>query len=299
MAKFCDKCGRPLNEGEVCTCTQNEQQAVQQDSNQGGPTIQSSVLKKEQTQNDSGNGNQMQNNRNENQSQNTFSEGQASFQGGQSNANNGQAFSNNNVNEIVADLKTIFSKIVPIFKSPVEEIKKIAATGTTGFGWEMVTLNVLVTFVMAIIAMFTWKHNLGAYADYMDIPYVRIVLSVTIMVAVNYVVLAGLLYFASNTLFKSNIAFSQIISIIGSKAVIDGCFLVVGVMIMMISIGLGMVIVLLGNIYSILVMIVSYIEMTALDGSKKVYSLLITYVGLFIIYYLIYRSLLNDILSVF
>lgn len=265
MAKFCSQCGRQLNDGEECTCTQ--QQATQTNANQGEQTT-----------------------------QNTLNQGtaQSATPTAQSATPAAGGF---DANAVVADIKTIFSKILPIFKNPVGEIKNIAATSKTALGWEMIGINVVVTLIMMIIAMLVADSKLSNSYFSVEIPYVKLVISVTVLVAVIYAVMAGVLYLMDKNIFKSSTSFSKIVNIIGSKALIDACFIIIGILCTLLNSTLGTLVMVLGGLYSMFVMLISYTEATDVDGNKKVYSLLVTYICVLVVCYIAYSSLIQEMMT--
>lgn len=206
---------------------------------------------------------------------------------------------NKTVKKALEDAKSIFGKIIPLFKSPVKETKKMMAEGNMILGFEMIAVNVVVMIVMILLAMLKIKSGLGMFGDYIKIPYFEIVVAVIIMQAISYIAVAGFLLLGTKVAFKIEATFEQMIALTGAKAIMDICLFVVGIICTMLSAKLGMFILVVAEIYTLIVMLVSFVESIGLDSDKKCYSLLITFVGQFLSYYIVYSILAESVFSKF
>ena len=201
--------------------------------------------------------------------------------------------------QISATTKSIFARIVPLFQDPVGQTKEIADTNNKKTGLEMIISNIIVTMLIAIITMIYTRIKLGDYAAYIDIPYIRIVLVATLFAAITYALLTGLLYTCTKYLFHAETGLEKILSITGTKALIDICIFAVGIVLSILSIKLGAFVVLIGGIYSLLVMIFSFDRIIQIDTNQKIYSLFLTFLGFGLFYYLVYEAVIQKIVSVF
>lgn len=256
MAKFCNQCGRLLNEGEICNCQQKNSDEHSTSNQQ---------------------------NASESAFKSSYTTTQAQF--------------NRTVGQFADDTKNMFAKILPIIKNPVGETKNIVSSGSSILGMEMLFFNIAVTFVLLVVAMVAIRLKLGSYASWIQLPYVKIVISVTFLTAASYFAMAGLLLLASKVFFKAETFFAEIISITGTKALIDAFFLVISTLLALIFPKAGVLVFVVGSIFTTLIFLFSYAESVELDASKKVYSLLITYVGLALFYYLAYQAFFEDSIS--
>ena len=246
MGKFCSQCGRPLEEGEVCNC----QHQSQPQSEQQSQTEQQQM-------------------------------GQQSQTGQQSNA---QQQLNQAVGKAAEATKALAGKIVPILKNPVEELKGIAATGDSKLGIQMVLCNIIASFLLLIIGMIALRLKLGDMAEYMEIPYVKIVLVGTIVMAAYYFAMAGILFGFTKAFAKgSEVHFAQSITAVGGKALYDIAVFVLGALCMVISSGFGLYVIMAGMAFTYLLMVITYSESVALKGSFKVYVLAITYICMMVL----------------
>lgn len=245
MGKFCSQCGRPLEEGEVCNC----QQQAQPQSEQQSQTEQQQMGPQSQT-------------------------------GQQSNAQQ----LNQAVGKAAEATKALAGKIVPILKNPVEELKGIAATGDSKLGIQMVLCNIIASFLLLIIGMIALRLKLGDMAEYMEIPYMKIVLVGTIVLAAYYFAMAGILFGFTKAFAKgTEVNFAQSITAVGGKALYDIAVFVLGALCLVINGVFGFYVIMAGLAFTYLLMVVTYSESVALKGSFKVYVLAITYICMMVL----------------
>lgn len=273
MAKFCSQCGKPLAEGEVCSCMNQSQPDSQQSGEQSFSSQQSNGQ--------------------------SFSSQQSNGQQSNGQSFNSQQFTQT-VGKVTNGTKLFVGKIIPILKNPVEELKNIAMTNNMTMGLQMVISNVVLTLLVLIIAMAGVRSKLGDLAEYVSIPYVKIVLLGTITAAAVYFAMAGILLAITKLFVKdSDVTFAQMITIVGGKALYDMGVLVIGILFMLLNTGLGMFLIVAGSVFTYLVMVVTYCSLVRMQESKKVYVLAITYFCMMIVAYLIVRILLGSVVEEF
>lgn len=115
MAKFCSNCGRPLEEGEVCNCTEQPadvQPEAYQEPQQAAEQAQSEA-------------------------------------GAQQNA---QASGEQKTNKMVEELKEGFLALIPIVKKPATETKKLAAKNSIVPGIGFIAIKAIVALIIVLIA---------------------------------------------------------------------------------------------------------------------------------------------------
>lgn len=255
--RFCNQCGRQLQNGEVCLCQQQIVQNRQRTGHRPAP------------------GMGYQNGGGYSQPQKMPQPNNNYQQMAQQNGNYQQTYAQGN-NRLVCELKNIINEILPIIKNPVEEIKHIAYSQNTYAGNLMIAINLVVTLVVLIIGLLSLKSKMGVAADYVEIPYAKIVVSVVVMSAIMYYSIAGLIFYISKKFFNAPTVFSEINSIVGGKAILDAVILVISGVFFIISPLLGGILYGVGNVYTLLMFLYCYGETVLLGGSKKVYTILIT-----------------------
>lgn len=235
---------------------------------------------------------------------NCMNQSQSDSQQSNSQQSNSQAFNSQQFTQTVGKVtngtKLFVGKIIPILKNPVEELKNIAMTNDVTMGLQMVISNIILTLLVLIIAMAGIRSKLGDLAEYVSIPYVKIVLLGTITVAAVYFAMAGILLAITKIFVKdSDVTFAQMITIVGGKALYDMGVLVIGILFMLLNTGLGLFLIAAGSVFTYLIMVVTYCSIVWMQESKKVYVLAITYFCMMVVAYLIVRILLGSMVEEF
>jgi hypothetical protein len=151
---------------------------------------------------------------------------------------------------------------------------------------------------MMIISMIAVRVRLGDSAKYVSIPYVGVVIGVTLSAAATYFLWAAILFGVSKAFSKNQeITFASLLTIVGGKALYDIIIKVVGIILFLILPGVGFVVLVLGNTFASVLMLVTYCETIDLAGSKKVYAVSITYVCAAIVSGLIMLITLGSVFS--
>jgi hypothetical protein len=251
MAKFCSQCGRPLQEGEICTCQQ-------QNVSQAQPT-QGQVYQGQPYQGQPNQGQpypQFQNNM-----------GNVPFQGKTNGVNGNQ----------IADLvKNVGKEIGNLFKDPIGTTEKIAEKNDMTLPLAMVITNIVFIFLISIIAMIVVRVKLGDWAEWVSIPYVKIVLVVTILSAIFDFALAGVTVLSAKVFFKDDMSFAKALSLSGTKVLIDTVVILAALILTVLSPAVGVAVLSLGMFFTTLMFITSYQQVCKLSMTKKFYSLFVT-----------------------
>lgn len=276
MAKFCSQCGRPLEDGEICNCTQ--------ENNAGGDGMETNNTQTNSTETNSTETKNTQENRAQSDT------AAAAKEAAKNAADNGVKYA-----------KNVFAKIGPMFKNPIGEIKRMAAADKLEEPMTLVVLNIVIVFIVSIILMLSLHIRLGKilgdYAMWISIPYVKIVFSLTLIVAAIDFISAGLLLLSAKVFFREETSFAKILSVIGGSLLIQTVALVLGAVVMIVSSWLGSIVIYAGVILSALVQIMSYYEVSTLSMSKKLYSYVVYIVLNAICQSIIIFALLASLLS--
>jgi hypothetical protein len=266
MAKFCSQCGRPLQEGEICTCQQqnvNQAQPTQEQTNQG------QVFQGQPNQGQAYQGQPFQGQPNQGQPYPQFQNnmGNVPFQG-KPNGING--------NQIVDLIKNVGKEIVNLFKDPIGTTERIAEQNDKTMPLAMVITNIVFIFLISIIAMIVVRVKLGDWAEWVSIPYVKIVLVVTILSAIFDFALAGVTVLSAKVFFKDDMSFAKALSLAGTKVLIDTVVILAALILTILSPTVGVAVLSLGMFFTTLMFIMSYQQVCKLPAAKKFYSLFVT-----------------------
>lgn len=318
MGKFCSQCGKPLQEGEVCECQQQNTQNIVQSEN----VMQSTANIVEQTAGSYENGtNEAFQNPNANMQQDAFQNPnvnmqQNTFQNSNANGQQGPAW-NQNVNTqqgttwtqnenfqkgaemIKTEGMSVLNRTIRMFKKPIGEIKDMANSDNLMTGLSAVITNMVVILLLSIIAMITVHIKLGEFSSFIKIPYVQIVFMAVVLSAIYDFGLAGSMFLTVKAFFKENTSFAKMLSIVGGKVLLDSVFIAAGCILAILNGSLGLFIIALGMIFSSIVLIIGFYEVSALGSEQKVFAyfiaLIIFVIALSIIYYVIAQSAINDL----
>ena len=249
MAKFCIYCGKPLEEGEVCSC----QQAAAKD------TAAESASENSTTQ--------------------------AAGTEGTSNNTTGTASNNAGSNAFVEKLKLVFTKFADYFKSPTGTAKEFAAKNDSTYG-NLIVLFLLLLLLINKVSDALDSTLGGRFRMLLGDSSFSIALMFTVIFAAYYFAMAGMLVLTTTAMFKGSMKFSQAVSIVGVNAFINAVIIIVAVILMFVSPTLGLIVLYVGLLYSTLMEYVSYIEMADISSDKKAYALLISLIGVMLAVFL-------------
>ena len=272
MAKFCIHCGKPLEEGEVCSCQQAaaENAAPQPEATANQTPVEDNQVETPVTPT----------------AQQTVNTAGTAYNTAGSTQNNTQS------NEFVEKLKLVFTKFADYFKSPTGTVKEFAAKNDSTYGIVMICTNLIVLFLLSLILINSGADALreipfiGVFGGLLSDSAFSIALLITAVFAALYFAMAGMLVLTTKSMFKGTMKFSQAVSIVGVNAFINAVVLIVAIILMLISPTLGVIVLYLGITYSSLMEYVSYIEMADISSDKKAYALLITFIGVILAVFL-------------
>ena len=269
---YCTKCGRKLEEGEVCTCTQKTQV----------PHMQADPAQVKTPQ---------------------MEQRQAS---GEQEQQEKKVFKNVRLNEkdtewarekgtqAAGTAKEICQKMLRTLKKPVSHAAEMAenADGNDGFKI-IVTKAVLLTVIMLIVAVSIGKKLQG----WIEIPYGNVLLMmVAVTLGADWLETALLRFF--NGVFKGNASKNAMYAVVGTRAAYDLATILVTVILFkfvdVIALGIGVALVLLGAY----VEFAAYIHVVEMDEDKKAIAFFVAKICTLIIAALVVAALGKDILYI-
>ena len=272
MANFCTKCGRKLEDGEVCTCTQKTQVPhMQADPAQ---------VKTPQMEQRQASGEQEQ------QEKNVFKNVHLNEKDTE--------WAREKGTQAAGAAKEICQKMLRTLKKPVSHAAEMAenADGNDGFKI-IVTKAVLLTVIMLIVAVSIGKKLQG----WIEIPYGNVLLMmVAVTLGADWLETALLRVF--NGVFKGNASKNAMYAVVGTRAVYDLATILVTVILFkfvdVIALGIGAALVLL----SAYVEFAAYIHVVEMDEDKKAIAFFIAKICTLIIAALVVAALGKDILYI-
>lgn len=269
---YCTKCGRKLEDGEVCTCTQKTQVPhMQADPAQ---------VKTPQMEQRQASGEQEQ------QEKNVFKNVHLNEKDTE--------WAREKGTQAAGAAKEICQKMLRTLKKPVSHAAEMAenADGNDGFKI-IVTKAVLLTVIMLIVAVSIGKKLQG----WIEIPYGNVLLMmVAVTLGADWLETALLRFF--NGVFKGNASKNAMYAVVGTRAVYDLATILVTVILFkfvdVIALGIGAALVLL----SAYVEFAAYIHVVEMDEDKKAIAFFIAKICTLIIVALVVVALGKDILYI-
>lgn len=223
MAKFCTKCGKPLEEGEVCSCQTVATQSVEQ-----------KVV--------------------ENQSvdqQPDFQYQPAAMPAQTANPSQAEAF-----------VKRLFSNILLLLKEPVEMGREFIESADVTMAMAFIVIQGIISgvFGMAVEgkAVATLKSSMGFLSGMFSssaikIPYLKSFFGTLVISVILTLVLAGLLL-AANLIFKNQVTYKEMICEASMRSICIMPVAIVSLVLLLLSPGLGIVLFFSANLWGIILM---------------------------------------------
>ena len=246
MARFCTRCGRPLEEGEVCNCGQEA--APQQQQAQQQQVAQEAAPQQQQAQQQVAPQFQQQ------QSGQQFQQ-QAQQQGY---AQNSQQFQQTQ-QAVTGFLGKMFGSFLDIIKHPVTGGRDVILAGGVAVGIALMVLQGILTAIFAAIgANKAFGDMVGVVSyfssDDVKIPYVKIIFLTLILSVILSFVLA-LLLFLGNLIMKNTVSFTQMIGAASLRSSVVIITNILAIIVCLINPVGGMLVFAIGNIWGFFVIL--------------------------------------------
>ena len=269
MAKFCNMCGKPLEEGQVCDCQTQPQTA----ENQGEYVAPEQAVTQPQNQGQ-------------------FAQGQQQFNGGQFNGGqfNGAQFNAQPYNQGPSAAGDFFNKVLGIVKNPVEGARNLAYSGNNAESFILLGVGAVLYLLGLILCMFKLNNKLGDAAKEMKLPYVKYVIMILVMLVICDIVVGAMLFVGTKIVDKtSNVNFTPVWAVVGVKSVYKGLGILAGSIVLLVLPWVGFAIMLAGTLVSFVLCANSFCAIMQIDPVKATYIQMIaitvaTFIALFCTY---------------
>lgn len=268
MAKFCTKCGRKLEEGEVCTC-QQENNNYSEPQKVAANEVEPQTTEPQPERWDGGQqtANQTQN---ETVSQTSEKTKEAEWISQKSTI-------------VVNETKNVFAKIIPLLKHPVTETKKIADGKSSIPGIEFIAIKAAVVLIFTIIMLAKMDSALGGFVE---IPTVTIII-MAILLTLGADCLEALMLKVFSGVLNGVTEQSAMFSVVGTRALYETLIYIVAGIVCFISANFGIIIIALTSILLPIVEFGSYRVLVQTSEDRKVYAYFIAKVIMAVISYIV------------
>lgn len=330
MAKFCTQCGRRLEEGEVCNCTQQEQSAAQKQSTtqnqsaaapgaagwqQSGDQHQSSAYTNYQGGQRSQSAGPRQQSQGTNYQQygqpqynqgvggnQQYNQGMNSGQQYRQGMNNGQQSQWAGMNsqqmkqmgaQAMAGAQNMFREVLPILKRPVTETRRIAAGNSPLVGLELIGLKALVILIIVLIAA---SRISGAANGLIQMPYFKLVILV-LLLTLGVDALEAVLLNVFAGMFKGSANINAMFCVVGSRALYDGIIAIVAGILAPFFLTGSVFVLVFGSLILPYVQYGAYRAVAQGDDDRRVYAFFLVKVISSLVLYIILYMMAADMLT--
>lgn len=278
MAKFCTKCGRKLEEGEVCTC-QQENNNYSEPQKVAANEVEPQTTEPQPERWDGGQqtANQTQN---ETVSQTSEKTKEAEWISQKSTI-------------VVNETKNVFAKIIPLLKHPVTETKKIADGKSSIPGIEFIAIKAAVVLIFTIIMLAKMDSALGGFVE---VPTVTIII-MAILLTLGADCLEALMLKVFSGVLNGVTEQSAMFSVVGTRALYETLIYIVAGIVCFISANFGIIIIALTSILLPIVEFGSYRVLVQTSEDRKVYAYFIAKVIMAVISYIVIYLCGKEVLS--
>ena len=308
---YCTKCGKKLEDGEVCTCTQTgaapqmrpvqyTQQPVQPEK--ADQNIQAEHYTSQRAQQPRQNSQSTQQPRQNSQStqQPSYTQ-QAQYtrqgQPGQNPQSAPRSVDTEKMKEkgteILAMLKEMALDAVDVLKRPVSKSELMAADGSVKPGLRLLIAKCVIFLIMIMILFMRLNSELDGI---LGLPYASAII-LTLLLTVGLDSLEAWLLKVLSGAFKCETSVNAMFSVVGVKAVFGTVITVISAILMMASQGLGIAVFLAASFVVPFAEYASYRNVTDGDENKKVFAFAIVKICVIIAALLVTYLLGKDMIS--
>lgn len=197
---------------------------------------------------------------------------------------------------LVAVTKNMFSEIGPILKRPVGRVKEIADSGSIAVGMEFMVTKLIITILMGLFNIWKLKSNAGIYEDYIEIPYLELlVLAVIFTIGIDMMNVLLMKAFAGA--FGGHASFSAMISVVGARTMYDSMFILICGLLFLISIPAALFLALLAAILTPYIEYGGYHKCSNLSEDRVAYAYFVIKICMMVITFIVSALLVSGIVS--
>lgn len=282
MAKFCNQCGRRLEDGEICSCQQQTK----------------TVLEKNNT--DIPNENQMITHSDVSfQTQTGSTEPPSTSTGNKQEAE----WFNKQKKVLVSGTKSIFAEIFPILRAPVSRVREISSVENGKLGRELILAKAIVFVIVVLGAMFLVSDRLSSLSYGFvepEMPYLKVLVAIFIMTAGVDILEAVVLKSITNA-FGGTTTTNTMMAVVGARGIYDTILLLAGIIFGMMAAEVALIFFALCYSISNFMEMGIYLGNVQLNEDKRPYAFFVAKLCMTLIMglaaYLLVRNLMDSALG--
>lgn len=249
MARFCTKCGKPLEEGEVCSCTQEAQAAPQQAPQQQAAPQQAAQEQQQQQAP---------------QQQAGQAQQQTAQQAGY--VPNEQQFQQTQ-QAVTGFLSKTFGAFLNIIKHPVAAGRDMILAGDSASAIALIVLQGIISTIFGVVAakkiysfanlfMGGISSLFGGYSDDIDMPYVKIIFG-TLLISIALSFVLAVLLLVGNLIIKNALNFKQMLAAAAIRSCVSILATVVAMIVFLIHPATGILVFVTGTVWGFFVILLA------------------------------------------
>lgn len=196
-------------------------------------------------------------------------------------------------NNFVSESKTLFAEILPILKAPVTRIKQISSDDSSTIGMKFIITKAAIMLILTLIVLVRLSGLIGYY---IEIPFFKAIIQI-ILFSVGADFLEALLMKTFTEIAGGSTNRHAMITIIGTRGLYESIITIVVALLSIISLNTALI------VYIFCIPIVTLIQysgfqaITQVSDDKKPYIFFVAKACMFIMIYIIMYLLMKDTLS--
>ncbi len=302
MAKYCTKCGRKLEDGEVCNCTSQSAGSTQNAEQQAGAGQQ------QYQQGQSGATQQQYQQGQTGAVQQQYQQGQPGsqqqyYQQGQPGGTTKESeWINRQKDVIISGTKNMFSEIIPILKAPVSRVREISAAGSSA-GLQLIIAKAVIFLVVMLIAMLVISSRIREISYgfvTIDMPYFQLIL-LTLLLTAGVDLLEAVLLKSITGAFKGMTNVNTMFNVIGGRCIYDTIVFLLVIILGIISWNAAFVVLIFATPISVYIQFSAYQGCVRMSENRRPYAYFLTKLCMsvisFLVVYLIIRNYISTIMN--
>ena len=202
---------------------------------------------------------------------------------------------NNKTQKFVSGTKNMFSEILPVLKAPITHGRELMHSGSSAVGTEFIIAKCVLMILMMFLAVIKIKSNMGAWGDYIEVPYFKMIFGVIVLTA-GLDFLEAVLMHGITVAFGGASNIRMMLSLIGVRALYHSIGMAAAGLLALVSGRVALVVFLVFMLMSSYVEHHLYVSVVKCGEDRKLYAFLIEKICLAVVC-LIFGFMFGDMIT--
>ena len=195
----------------------------------------------------------------------------------------------------VSGTKNMFSEILPVLKAPITHGRELMHRGSSAVGTEFIIAKCVLMILMMFLAVIKIKSSMGAWGDYIEVPYFKMIF-VVIVLTVGLDFLEAVLMHGITVAFGGASNIRMMLSLIGVRALYHSIGIAAAGLLALVSGKVALVVFLVFMLMSSYVEHHLYVSVVECGEDRKLYAFLIEKICLAVVC-LIFGFMFGDMIT--